>query len=57
MPFKTIFTDRPTAMVPKVGCTAPWGVLRGKGALEVGPSDHAVRLFTIELTLGQTLGN
>jgi hypothetical protein len=28
-----------------------------RGALEVGPSECVVRLFTIEVTLDQTLGN
>jgi hypothetical protein len=27
------------------------------GVLEVGPSEHVVHLFTIEVTLDQTLGN
>jgi hypothetical protein len=45
-------------VVPKVGCTAPWGaVVLPKGALEVGPSERVVYLFTIEVTLDQTLGN
>jgi hypothetical protein len=51
-------------MVPKVGCTTPWGkvgsswgTLRGKGALEVGPSERDVRLFTIEVASDLTLGN
>jgi hypothetical protein len=58
-------------MVPKVGCTAPWGELglprgavRGKGrygaagGLEVGLSERAVRLYTIQVILDQTtLGN
>jgi hypothetical protein len=35
----------------------PRRTLRGKGALEVGPSESVVRLFTIEVTLHQTLGN
>jgi hypothetical protein len=39
------------ALVPKVGCTIPQGGLRGKGALEVGPSKSIVRLFTIHVTL------
>jgi hypothetical protein len=54
-------------VVPKVGSTAPWGrwdYLQGtkkqggrQGAPEVGPSERVVRLFTIEVTLDQTLGN
>jgi hypothetical protein len=54
-------------VVPKVGCTALWGAmglpkgaLKGKGrqgVLEVGPSNRIVRLFMIEVTLDQTLGN
>jgi hypothetical protein len=51
-------------VVPKVGCTAPWGAvglpkgaLRDRGALEVGPSEPVVRLFTTEVTLDQTMGN
>jgi hypothetical protein len=47
-------------VVPKVGCTAPWGVLRGKGVgegLEVGPSERVVLLLTIQLTSDQTSGN
>jgi hypothetical protein len=42
----------------KVGL--PWDVLRGKGgrgALEVSHSEHLIRLFTIEMTVDQTLGN
>jgi hypothetical protein len=39
------------AVVLRVGCTAPWG------ALEVGSSEHIVHLFTVEMTLDQTLGN
>jgi hypothetical protein len=35
----------------------PRGTLRGKGALEVGPSERVVRLFTTEVILGRTLGN
>jgi hypothetical protein len=38
-------------VVPKVGCIAPWG------ALEVGHSMCTVRLFTIEVTVEQALGN
>jgi hypothetical protein len=30
---------------------------RPLGALEVGPSELTVRLFTIEVTVDQTLGN
>jgi hypothetical protein len=53
-------------VVPTVGCIAPlgssgitWGggALRGKGALDVGPSNHTVCLFTTDVTLDQTLGN
>jgi hypothetical protein len=51
-------------MVPKVAYAAPWGAVglprgavRGKGALEVGPSERVVRLFTIEVILDQTLKN
>jgi hypothetical protein len=50
-----------------VGCTALWravglprGLLRGKGwqgTLDVDPSEGTVRLFTIEVTSDQTLGN
>jgi hypothetical protein len=29
----------------------------GGGALEMGPSERVVRLFTIEMALDQTLGN
>jgi hypothetical protein len=39
------------AVVPKGGSTAPLG------ALEVGPSERIFRLFTVEVTLDQTLGN
>jgi hypothetical protein len=40
-------------VVPNVGCNAPFGggitsKLRGKGELEVGPSEGVVRLFTTE---------
>jgi hypothetical protein len=36
-------------MVPKVGCTALWGAVGlPRGALEVGPSERVVRLFTID---------
>jgi hypothetical protein len=37
---------RTRPMVPKVGSTAPWGVL------EMGPSDRLVRLFTTAVTIG-----
>jgi hypothetical protein len=37
------------------GLYRPPGALRGKGALEVGPSEDGVCLFTIEVTLDQTL--
>lgn len=40
-----------TAVISKVGCTAPWG------ALEVSPSECAVCLFMLEVTLDQKLGN
>jgi hypothetical protein len=40
-----------TAVVPKVGCTAPWGVL------EVSLFERIVHLFIVEVTLDQTLGN
>jgi hypothetical protein len=36
-----------------MGCTASWGALKGKGALEVVPLERIVRLFTIEVTLDQ----
>jgi hypothetical protein len=39
------------AAVPKVSCTVPWGrwdYLRE--ALEVGPSERVIRLFTTEVT-------
>jgi hypothetical protein len=37
-----------STLVPKVGCTAPWGVVGlPMGALEVGPSERVVHLFTI----------
>jgi hypothetical protein len=35
----------------------PRGALRGKGALEVGFPERVVRLFMLEVTLDQTLGN
>jgi hypothetical protein len=37
-----------------------WGALRSKGwqgALEVGTSGRTIRLFTIEVTLDETMGN
>jgi hypothetical protein len=48
--------------VPTLGSVElPRRALRGRGtagkALEVGPSEHVVRLFTIEVTLDQILGN
>jgi hypothetical protein len=37
------------SLVPKVGCTAPWGAVGlPRGALEVGPSERVVRLFTTD---------
>jgi hypothetical protein len=42
-------------VIPKVGCTAPWGL--PKGALVADPSKRVVRSFTSEVTLDQTLGN
>jgi hypothetical protein len=37
------------AVIPKVGCTAPWGAVGlPRGALEVGPSERVVRLFTTD---------
>jgi hypothetical protein len=37
------------SFVPKVDCTAPWGAVElPRGALEVGPSERVVRLFTID---------
>jgi hypothetical protein len=55
------------ALVTKVGCTTPWGLvglprgaLSGKrvaGGLEVGPSVHIVHLLTIEVTSDETVGN
>jgi hypothetical protein len=37
------------SVVPKVGCTAPWeAVGLPRGALEAGPSERVVRLFTID---------
>jgi hypothetical protein len=52
-------------MVPKVSSTAPggrWGylesrwALRSKGALEVGPFERVVRLFTIQMTRHRKTG-
>jgi hypothetical protein len=48
-----------------VGCTIPWVKMElprddakgGGGVLEVGPSESVVCLFTVEVTLDQTLGN
>jgi hypothetical protein len=37
-----------TPVVPKVSCTAPWG------ALDVGPSERVVRLFTIDQARAQS---
>jgi hypothetical protein len=55
------------SVVPKLGCTAPWGAmglpkaaLKGKGrrgVLEVGTSNRIIRLFVIEVALDQILGN
>jgi hypothetical protein len=56
------------AVVPKVGCTAPWETVElpmggvksqedGRGALEVGPSKRIARLFTMEVAVDRTLGN
>jgi hypothetical protein len=40
------------------GCTAPWGAVGlHSGALQVGPQERVVRLFTIEVTLERTLWN
>jgi hypothetical protein len=50
-------------VVPKMGSTAlcgvglPRGALKGKEVVEVDTSQGAVRLFTIEVNLDQTLGN
>jgi hypothetical protein len=33
------------------------GVRVGQGGAGVGPSEHVVRLFTVEVTLDHTLGN
>jgi hypothetical protein len=51
-------------VVPNMGSTAPGGrgggITWGRseaGGLEVGPSERVLRLFTIEVTLDQTLGN
>jgi hypothetical protein len=41
------------SVVPIVGCTAPWGLWDYLG----GRSERVVLLFTIEVTLDQTLGN
>jgi hypothetical protein len=38
-------------VVPKIGLYHPLG------AVEVGSSDRVIRLFTIEVTLDQALGN
>jgi hypothetical protein len=47
-----------SAVVPKVGCTAPWGAVGlCRGALEVCHSKGVGHLFTIEVTLDWTLGN
>jgi hypothetical protein len=43
-----------------MGCSAAWGggaMLLPRGALELGLSERVVRLFTIEATSDQTLGN
>jgi hypothetical protein len=50
------------ALVPKVGCTAPWWTVElsmggvksegdGRGAVELDPSESDIRLFTMEVTL------
>jgi hypothetical protein len=46
---KVIDLQSSKAVVPKVGCTAPWGAVGlPRWALEVGPSKRVVRLFTID---------
>jgi hypothetical protein len=43
------------AVVPKVGCTAPWwAVGLPRGALEAGPSKFVVRLFMIDQARAQS---
>jgi hypothetical protein len=45
------------AVVPPGGGEITYGGAKGQGALKAGPSERGVLLFTIEVTLNQTLGN